>query len=228
MMVSLLMYICVTQPQWVKQLTHWGRVMHTCVGNLTTIGSDNGLSPGRRQAIIWTNAGILLIGPLGTKFSQILITIHTSSFKKMHPKTVVCKMASILSRPQCVNNTYCLLSQWMAFSFGSNCYSTDLMKLKIGSQKPVHIFVSKLLRTILQLIISDSNQQYREILWYIQPQQSRNHYTDNQNVIWNVILSFIQPLSQWSLQNFAKDMTAGLLRHMETFVGIWWPTIKIL
>ena len=35
-------------------------------GNLTIIGSDNGLSPGRRQAITWTNAGILLIGPLGT------------------------------------------------------------------------------------------------------------------------------------------------------------------
>ena len=43
-------------------LTHWGRVTHICVGNLTTIGSDNGLSPGRRQAIIWTNAGILSIG----------------------------------------------------------------------------------------------------------------------------------------------------------------------
>ena len=33
-------------------LTHWGRVTHICVGNLTIIGSDNGLSPGRRQAII--------------------------------------------------------------------------------------------------------------------------------------------------------------------------------
>ena len=32
---------------------------------LTTIGSDNGLSPGQPQAIIWTNAGILLIGHLG-------------------------------------------------------------------------------------------------------------------------------------------------------------------
>ena len=39
-------------------LTHWGRVTHICVGNLTIIGPDNGLSPGRRQAIIWTNAGI--------------------------------------------------------------------------------------------------------------------------------------------------------------------------
>ena len=47
-------------------LTHWGRVTHICVSKLTIIGSDNGLSPDRRQAIIWNNAGILLIGPLGT------------------------------------------------------------------------------------------------------------------------------------------------------------------
>ena len=60
-------------------LTHWGRVTHICVGKLSIIGSDNGLSPGRRQAIIWNNAGILLIGPLGTNFSDILIVIHTFS-----------------------------------------------------------------------------------------------------------------------------------------------------
>ena len=52
-------------------LTHWGRVTHICVSKLTIIGSDNGLSPARRQAIILTNAGILLIGPLGTNFSGI-------------------------------------------------------------------------------------------------------------------------------------------------------------
>ena len=56
-------------------LTHWGRVTHICLNKLTIISSDNGLSPGRRQAIIWTNAGILLIGPLGTNFSEILIEI---------------------------------------------------------------------------------------------------------------------------------------------------------
>ena len=53
------------------------RVTHICVGKLTIIGSDNGLSPERRQAIIWTNAGILLIGPLETNFSEILIEIQT-------------------------------------------------------------------------------------------------------------------------------------------------------
>ena len=67
-------------------LTHWGRVMHICVSKLTIIGSDNGLSPGRHQAIIWTNAGILLIGPLGTNFSEILVGIQTFSFRKMHLK----------------------------------------------------------------------------------------------------------------------------------------------
>ena len=43
--------------------------------NLTIITSDNGLLPGRRQAIIWTNAGILLIRSLGTNFSEILMEI---------------------------------------------------------------------------------------------------------------------------------------------------------
>ena len=67
-------------------LTHWGWVTHICVSELTIIVSDYGLSPGWHQAIIWTNAWILLIGPLGTNFSEILIEIHTFSFKKVHFK----------------------------------------------------------------------------------------------------------------------------------------------
>ena len=61
------------------KLTHWGRVTHICVNKPTIIGSDNGLSPGRRQAIIWTNAGIMLIRPLGTNFSEILILIQETA-----------------------------------------------------------------------------------------------------------------------------------------------------
>ena len=75
------------------QLTHWGRVTHICVSKLTIIASDNGLSPGRRQAIIWTNDGILLIRALGTNFSEILSKIHSFSFKKMH-----LKMSSVKGR----------------------------------------------------------------------------------------------------------------------------------
>ena len=67
-------------------LTHWGRVTHICIFKLIIIGSDNGLSPGRRQAIIWTNAGIYIIGPLGTNFSEIVNEILTFSFKEMQSK----------------------------------------------------------------------------------------------------------------------------------------------
>ena len=50
-------------------LAHWDQVTHICVSTLNITGSDNGLSPGQRQVIIWINAGILSIGPLGTNLS---------------------------------------------------------------------------------------------------------------------------------------------------------------
>ena len=79
-------------------LTHWGRVTHICVSKIIIIGTDNGLSPGRRQAIIWTNAGTLLIGPLGINFSEILIEILTFSFKKVR-----LAMSSAKQRPFCLS-----------------------------------------------------------------------------------------------------------------------------
>ena len=59
---------------------------HMCVIKLAIIVSDNGLSPGRRQAIIWTIAGILLIGPVVINFNDISIGVHTFSLKKIHFK----------------------------------------------------------------------------------------------------------------------------------------------
>ena len=106
----ILIYIYIYIQMWIRQriifgiywtyiliLTHWGRVTHIWISKLTIIGSDNGLSPGRRQAITWTNVGILLIGPLGTNFSEMLIEIHTISFKKIH-----LKMSSGKWRPFCL------------------------------------------------------------------------------------------------------------------------------
>ena len=83
--------------------------------NCAIIGSDDGLTPGRCQAIIWTNAGMFLTGPLGTKIQWTLkrnmyIFIHESVFEN-----VVCEMVAILSQPQCVNpgGTYTkLLTHW--------------------------------------------------------------------------------------------------------------------
>ena len=88
-------------------LIHWGRVTHICVGKLTIIDSDNGLSPGRRPAITWTNAGILLIGPLGTNFSEILIGIQIFSFKKIH-----LKMSSGKWRPSCLGLSVLIGPGW--------------------------------------------------------------------------------------------------------------------
>ena len=69
----------------------------SCVGNLTIIGSDHGLSPGRRQATVWTNAGVLLIEPLGKNFSEIIIEIITFSFEKMR-----LKVSSVKRQPFCL------------------------------------------------------------------------------------------------------------------------------
>ena len=56
------------------------------------------LSPGRRQAIIWTNAGILLIRILRTNFTETLIKIPTFSFQQMHSK-----ISSAKWRPFCLS-----------------------------------------------------------------------------------------------------------------------------
>ena len=91
---------------------------HIYVSNLTIIGSDNGLSPGRRQAIIWTNAGILSIGPLGTNFNEISNGIQTFSFKKMHFKMSSAKWRAFclglngLMGSQCI--TYQLMNRWLS------------------------------------------------------------------------------------------------------------------
>ena len=107
-------------------LTHWGRVAHICVGKLIIVGSDNGLSPGRHQAIIWTNAGMLLTGPLGANFSELLIRIQTFSLKKMR-----FKVSSVKWQPFCLglnglkhipSYTYeCITS--CAFSYWCNSYN---------------------------------------------------------------------------------------------------------
>ena len=83
---------------------------HICVSKLTIIASDNGLSPGRRQAIIWSNAGILLIGIPGTNFSEIVTKIQTFSVKKMH-----LKMAFAKWRPFCLGLNVLILQQGMQY-----------------------------------------------------------------------------------------------------------------
>ena len=66
------------------------------------------MSPGRRQAIIWTNNGIVSIELVGTnlsELSEILPKIQAFSFKKMP-----LKMSSGKRRPPCPSRN--VLNQW--------------------------------------------------------------------------------------------------------------------
>ena len=95
-----------------RLLTNWGRVTYICISKLTILDSDNVLSPARPQAIIWNNARILLIKPLGKNFSEILIELYTFSFNKLHlnmaqyTEAQNTEASAILSRPQCVKDNY--------------------------------------------------------------------------------------------------------------------------
>ena len=82
-------------------LTQCGLMTHIYIGNLTIIGSDNGLLPGLRQAFIWTNDGILLIGPLGTNFREILIEIHMVSLIKFIWKCHLQNVGHFVSASMC-------------------------------------------------------------------------------------------------------------------------------
>ena len=86
-------------------LTHWGSATHISVGKLSIIGSDNVLLPGQRQAIIWTNAEILLIHLLGTNFSVKFDQKPNIFIQENALENVICEMLSILSPPECVKHS---------------------------------------------------------------------------------------------------------------------------
>ena len=92
-----------------------------------------GLSPERHQAITWTNAGILLIEPLGANFSENLIAILTFSFTKMR-----LKVSSAKWRPFCLglNVSMCIWFSFRGITWVRNnlmrcmhLYSTTMLQL---------------------------------------------------------------------------------------------------
>ena len=106
-----------THPQWFNRIlsgcfsgstycnavvknvsNHWGRVTHICIDELWQHCSDNGLSPGRRQTIIWTNAGLLSIG---TIFNEIVVEIYIK---------MSMKISSWKWRPSCLGLN--VLTKW--------------------------------------------------------------------------------------------------------------------
>ena len=152
--IKLLIHYHTSTVAMLVKLTHWGRVTHICVGNLTIIGSDNGLSPGRRQAIIWTNAGILLIGPLGTNFSEISIEILIFSFKKMR-----LKVSSAKWRPFCLGLNVLNGSKVCVFPFGQQGHFSlnEASSRTSGYKYHTNLIVIRYLLTVIyisQIILS--------------------------------------------------------------------------
>ena len=93
------------------------------VGTLTMIGSDNGLSSGRHQAIISVSAGILLIGPIGTNFSEFLV--QAFSFKKCFWKCRLENCGHFVSASMC----YSMKKKdgpflWKLIAVGAFCHVT--------------------------------------------------------------------------------------------------------
>ena len=106
-------------------IVHWGRVTHICVSKLTIIGSDNGLSPGRHQAIISASAKILLTGPLETNFSEILIEIIIVSFKKMRLKVSSAIRWPFVSASMCFKRAV----EWSAARWFLCCCRVSLLMM---------------------------------------------------------------------------------------------------
>ena len=118
---------------------------HICISKLTIIGSDNGLSPDRRQAIIWTNPGILLTGPLGTNFSEILIEIHAFSFRKMHLKM--------------------LSGKWWPFCLGLNVLKTSKWNVMLAIGQTFTYTIKPLYNMIIFLKNSHKRHSMECLLW---------------------------------------------------------------
>ena len=129
------------------------------------IASGNGLSPVRQQAITWTNADILSIGPPGANFPEIWIKVPLFSFKEMP-----LKMSSAKCRPFCsdmheLNSVY--IRNWdsniissVAWVISSRSRSAEI--LESPPQLEIDFYILSLLSVIympllgLRILISGS------------------------------------------------------------------------
>ena len=112
-------------------LLHSGQATHICISKLTIIGSDNGLSPGRCQAIIWTNAGILLMGPFAFRNKlQWNLNRNMRIFNQENAfENVVSQLAAIWSWPQCVNASSSIWSTDTAYTANIGMYDQGTVSL---------------------------------------------------------------------------------------------------
>ena len=153
------------------------------MNRVSSIGSYNGLAPGRRQAIIWTNVGILLIGPLGKSIGEIFIKINTFSFKNMY-----LKMPSAKWRPFCPGEDELRAGtlsfpSWVLDKNGTKAICHQWTEITFVVQKPLKTFT-----------------KHQQRIWHLK------HFSLNKMLPfcrWH----FQMYLLQWKLQCFDLDFT---------------------
>ena len=137
----------------VIRLIRWARVTHICVSKLTITGSDKGLPSRRQQAMIWTSAGIMLFGPLGTNFSEISIEMYTFLFEKM-----LLKMSSVKLWPFCLRLNVLM---WEVFPYHARCTITARVASKHYSDVIMGAIASQItsLTIVYSTFYSDADQR---------------------------------------------------------------------
>ena len=145
-------------------LTHWGRMTHICVSKLNIIGSDNGLSPGWGQAIIWTNDEILLIEPLETNFNQIFIEIDTFSFKKID-----LEMSSGKWRPFCLGVNMLILVRVQLTDANKDRIEMMMMTttMMMMTTTMMVIIIIIIIITVINIIINIKNDIHSDNSWQV-------------------------------------------------------------
>ena len=152
---------------------------HICVSKLAIIGSDNGLAPTRRQAIIWTNAGVLLIRTSGTNFTEILRKIRTLSYKNIHVE-----MSSLKLRPFCPCLNMIFFWGILRVQFRSSVVSAMLeCLLWVPNQSEVlRLHFKSRLQFCLLILDHDISSVYRYLLLL----RDRNNYTTG--ILINIVI----------------------------------------
>ena len=120
-----------------NQFNYWGRATYISVSKLTIIGSDDGLSPGRHKAIVWTNAGILYNWSPRNNFNWNWYIF----IKKMH-----LKMSSGKRWPFCLG-----LNVLTHLSLSQLSWSPPPEKQKEGFA--IHICISREMRAVFTIYI---------------------------------------------------------------------------
>ena len=165
------------------------------------IGVDNGLSPGRHQAIIWTNDEILLIGPLGINFSEISIEICTFSIMKIH-----LKMSSGKWRPFCLGLN--VLNELFAFAIS--------VKSCVECRSSVAHYVDMCWNGIIIFFLN-----------FVYCNSSDGYYRRKKGGLWNGLHHSIHPSVRsfiWLAgPNFVDARTTGPIYSRLSSLETFWP-----